>query len=45
MKVIRYEVSLGWNDIKNRDSKKIQKSLISKIKKFFAEIKEFSESL
>jgi hypothetical protein len=35
VKDIRYEVFLGWNDIKKRDSKKIQKSLISRIRKFY----------
>ena len=45
VKDIRYEVSLGWADTKKRDSKKLSKSLISRIRNFFVTIKDIPENL
>ena len=45
VKDIRYEVSLSWADIKKRDSKRVSKSLISRIRNFFVTAKDIPENL
>ena len=40
-KDIRQELSLGYQDVKKRD----KRSLMDRIKEFFADIKDFSENI